>query len=147
MTIQMDPLQRQKLDDVFDAFTLLVRGTIVSLMHVDGGYTRYSASAVDLFNLPGEYIPNGAMDWNDYVHPEDRKRYMDAMVALLEGRAQTYDLTYRVRTKTGEYGNFRVVGAVLRGDDGKPSLIGGAMFNEGLSNNTDPVTVLPNRNA
>ncbi|MBR1780906.1 MAG: EAL domain-containing protein [Oscillospiraceae bacterium] len=147
MTVNMDPLQKQKLDDVFDAFSMLVRGTIVSLMHVEGGFTRYSASAVDLFNLPGEYIPNGAMDWNDYLHPEDRKRYMDVMIPLLEGRAQTYDITYRVRTKTGEYGNFRAIGAVLRGDTGEPSLIGGALFNEGLSNNIDPVTVLPNKNA
>lgn len=146
MTVNMDPLQKQKLDDVFDAFSMLVRGTMVTLMHVEGGFTRYSASAVDLFNLPGEYIPNGAMDWNDYLHPEDRKRYMDVMVPLLEGKAQTYDITYRVRTKTGEYGNFRAIGAVLRGDSGEPSLIGGAMFNEGLSNNIDPVTVLPNKN-
>ena len=146
MTVNMDPLQKQKLDDVFDAFSMLVRGTMVSLMHVDGGVTRYSASAVDLFNLPGEYIPNGAMDWNDYLHPEDRKRYMDVMIPLLEGKIQTYDITYRVRTKTGAYGNFRAIGAVLRGDTGKPSMIGGAMFNEGLSNNVDPVTVLPNKN-
>ena len=43
--------------------------------------------------------------------------------------------------------NFRAVGAVLRGTDGKPSLIGGAMFNEGLTVNVDPVTILPNKHA
>ncbi|MBR1845049.1 MAG: EAL domain-containing protein, partial [Oscillospiraceae bacterium] len=126
---------------------MLVSGTMVSLMHVDGGFTRYSASAVELFGLPGEYIPNGAYDWNDYLHPEDRKRYMDVMLPLMEGKAQTYDISYRVRTKSGEYGMFRAVGAVLRGENGKPSLIGGALFNEGMAHNVDPVTVLPNRNA
>ena len=147
MAINMDPLQKQMLDDVFDAFTMLSNGGFVSLMHVDGGFTRYSAGAVELFGLPGEYIPNGAMDWNDYLHPEDRKRYMDVMMPLLSGGTQTYDLTYRVRTVKGEYVNFRAVGAVLRGSDGKPSLIGGAMINQGLTENTDPVTVLPNKNA
>lgn len=147
MEINMDPLQKQMLDDVFDAFTMLSNGGFVSLMHVDGGFTRYSAGAVELFGLPGEYIPNGAMDWNDYLHPEDRKRYMDVMMPLLSGGTQTYDLTYRVRTVKGEYVNFRAVGAVLRGSDGKPSLIGGAMINQGLTENTDPVTVLPNKNA
>ena len=147
MPINMDPLQKQMLDDVFDAFTMLSNGSFVSLMHVDGGFTRYSAGAVELFGLPGEYIPNGAMDWNDYLHPEDRKRYMDVMMPLLSGGSQTYDLTYRVRTVKGEYVNFRAVGAVLRGSDGKPSLIGGAMINQGLTENTDPVTVLPNKNA
>lgn len=147
MEINMNPLQKQMLDDVFDAFTMLSNGGFVSLMHVDGGFTRYSAGAVELFGLPGEYIPNGAMDWNDYLHPEDRKRYMDIMMPLLSGGTQTYDLTYRVRTVKGEYVNFRAVGAVLRGSDGKPSLIGGAMINQGLTENTDPVTVLPNKNA
>lgn len=147
MAINMDPLQKQMLDDVFDAFTMLSNGGFVTLMHVDGGFTRYSAGAVELFGLPGEYIPNGAMDWNDYLHPEDRKRYMDVMLPLITGGTQTYDLTYRVRTVKGEYVNFRAVGAVLRGSDGKPSLIGGAMINQGLTENTDPVTVLPNKNA
>ena len=143
----MNPIHKQMLDDVFDAFTLLVHGTMVSLMHVEGGFTRYSASAVEQFDLPGEYIANGAMDWNDYLHPDDRKRYMDVMLPLLDGRAQTYDITYRVRMKNGKYGNFRAVGAVLRGVNGKPSLIGGALFNEGVSSDIDPVTVLPNKNA
>ena len=147
MEINMNPLQKQMLDDVFDAFTMLSNGGFVSLMHVDGGFTRYSAGAVELFGLPGEYIPNGAMGWSDYLHPEDRKRYMDIMMPLLSGGTQTYDLTYRVRTVKGEYVNFRAVGAVLRGSDGKPSLIGGAMINQGLTENTDPVTVLPNKNA
>lgn len=40
---------------------------------------------MELFGLPGEYIPNGAMDWNDFLHPEDRKRYMDVMMPLLSG--------------------------------------------------------------
>ena len=147
MEINMDPLQRQMLDDVFDAFTMLTNGSMVSLMHVKGGFTRYTASAVELFGLPGEYVPNGAMDWNDYLHPEDRKRYMDTMVPLLEGKTQTYDITYRVRTVSGGYRVIRAVGAVLRSSDGRPSLIGGAMFNEGLTERIDPVTVLPNKNA
>lgn len=145
--INMDPLQKQMLDDVFDAFTMLSNGGIISLMHVDGGFTRYTASAVELFGLPGEYIPNGAMDWTDWVHPEDRKRYLDIMMPLIEGMAQTYDLIYRVRTVNQGYVPFRLVGAVLRGSDGKPSLIGGAMFNDELANNTDPVTMLPNKSS
>ena len=47
---------------------------------------------------------------------------------------------------SGEYVSFRAIGAVIRDDEGKPSLIGGIMVNQGLTENTDPVTVLPNRN-
>ncbi|MBR1929876.1 MAG: EAL domain-containing protein [Lachnospiraceae bacterium] len=146
MTVDMDPKYKQMLDDVFDAFTMLSGGNIANVMHVQGDTTRWSPSAVELFGLSGEYIRNGSMDWNDYVHPEDRKRYMDVMTPLVTGERQTYDLNYRVRTKEGTYVNFRVMGAVLRDAEGSPSLIGGVMINQGLTENTDPVTVLRNKN-
>lgn len=145
--IKMDPMQKQMLDDVFDAFQMIAGGALVSLMHAEAGVTRWSPGAVELFGLPGEYVPNGAMDWGDYVHPEDRKRYLDVMVPLAEGMLHSYDLTYRVRTKTGEYYHFRNVGSVLRNEQGKPSLIGGILLNQGLTENTDVITVLPNKYA
>ena len=43
IAINMDPLQKQMLDNVFDAFAMRSNGGFVSLMHVDGGFTRYSA--------------------------------------------------------------------------------------------------------
>ena len=146
-TIQMDPMKKQILDDVFDAFQMISGGALVSLMHVEGGVTRWSPSAVELFGLSGEYISNGAMDWTEYVHPEDRKRYLDTMGPLATGDLHAYDLVYRVRLKTGEYSSFRVIGSVLRNDAGAPSLIGGVMINQGLTENTDPITVLPNKYA
>lgn len=145
--IQMDPLQKQMLDDVFDAFQMISGGALVSLMHAEGGVTRWSPSAVELFGLSGEYISNGAMDWTEYVHPEDRKRYLETMAPLSAGRLHAYDLVYRVRLKTGEYSSFRVIGSVLRNGEGAPSLIGGVMINQGLTENTDPITVLPNKYA
>lgn len=147
MEIDIDPLQKQMLDDVFDMFTMLAGGGIVSLMHVDGEFTRFTASAVELFGLSGEYVPHGAVNWADMIHPDDRERYLDVMGALASGESRTYDLMYRVRVATGDYVSFRVVGAVLRGSDGRPSLIGGAMFNEGLAYDIDPVTAMPNKNA
>lgn len=146
MEVNMDPKYKQMLDDVFDAFTMLSGGSIVNLMHVQGDTTRWSPSGVEIFGLSGEYIRNGSMDWGDYVHPEDRKRYMDVMAPLITGERQAYDLTYRVRTKDGIYENFRAVGAVLRDANGDSSLIGGVLINQGLTENTDPVTVLRNKN-
>ena len=143
----MDPMQKQMLDDVFEAFTMLSGGNMVSLMHVGGGFTRYTPAAVDLFGLPGEYIPNGADNWTNLVHPEDRKRYLDVMTPLAQGETFSYDLYYRVKTKSGEYANFRFVGATLRDEEGKPSLIGGAIINEGYTATTDSVTVLRNQYA
>lgn len=145
MEVEMDKTRKRILDDQFDAFTMLAGGNLVSLYDMQSQVTRYGAAAVDLFNLPGEYIPAGAMDWGDYVHPEDRKRYYDIMDRLMACETRTYDLAYRVRTKDGNYRMFRAVGAVLRDAEGKANLIGGMMINEGLMENTDPVTVLRNQ--
>ena len=136
---------RKILDDLFDAFTLLGRGSYVSLYDVKGQMTRYSPAAVDLFGLSGEYIPAGAYNWSDYVHPEDRAYYERVMNALIENRAQGYDLTYRTRLKDGTYAILRYIGAVLRDEEGKPELIGGIMLNEGLTESTDPITILRNQ--
>lgn len=141
------PLQKQMLDDMFDAFTMLAGGNIVNLMHMEGNVTRWSPSAVDLFGLPGEYINSGAFNWAEYVHPEDRKRYEDTMNPLASGNRHTYDITYRVRLKSGAYANFRVIGSVLRNESGTPGMIGGIMINQGLMANTDPITILRNQYA
>ena len=146
-TIQMNPLQKQMLDDVFDAFQMISGGNFVALTHVASGVARYSPGAVELFGLPGEYVQGGAHSWTDYIHPEDRKRHLDTMDAIMQGRSLSYDLTYRLRTSEGSYINTRQLGAVLRDEDGKPSLIGGILINQGLMANTDPITVLPNKYA
>lgn len=139
-------VRRKILDDLFDAFTIIAGANYVSLYDVKGQMTRYSRAAVDLFGLPGEYIPDGSDDWADYVHPEDRKRYTSVMGELLAGDAHTYNLTYRVRMKDGNYGMFRFIGAILRTEDtNEPELVGGITLNEGLLENTDSVTVLRNQ--
>lgn len=136
---------RKILDELFDAFTLLGRGSYVSLYDVKGNMTRFSPAAVDLFGLSDEYIPSGAYNWSDFVHPEDRARYEKVMNALIANKSQGYDLTYRTRLKDGSFATMRHIGAVIRDAEGKPELIGGIMINEGLTESTDPITVLRNQ--
>ncbi len=59
MAINMDLLQKQMLDDVFDAFTMLTNGGFLSLMRVDGGFTRYTAGAVELSAFRASTSPTG----------------------------------------------------------------------------------------
>lgn len=136
---------RKILDDIFDAFTIIGRGNYVSIFDVKENLTRYSPAAVELFGLQGEYIPAGNLNWAEYIHPEDRIRYEKIMRKLVEGNSAGYDLTYRTRLKDGTYATFRYIGAMIRDTDGKPELIGGIMINEGLTESTDPVTILRNK--
>lgn len=139
------PYRRQILDDLFDAYTILSNGAYVSLYDAVGQMTRYCSAAVELFGLKGEYIPAGADNWSDFVHPEDRGRYQTIMSKLIAGTARSYDLHYRVRLRDGSYSMLRFVGSILRDQSGKPEIIGGLMMNEGLMESTDNVTALRNR--
>ena len=141
---QKKPYKRQILDDLFDAYVILGKGTYVSLYDVVGQMTRYSPAAVELFDLKGEYVPAGADTWSRLVHPEDRSRYETIMSKLIAGTAKHYDLHYRVKLKDGSYSLFRFVGSILRDEKGNPELIGGIIINEGLMEITDPITVLRN---
>ncbi len=134
------------LDDVFDAFTMLADGEMVTLLDVADGYLRYSSALKELIGLPKEFMENGAEEWMQYIHPEDRKRHEALIGPLVSGKSHAYDITYRVRIKNGEYSIFRAHGSVLRGRDGNPAFIGGVMQNQGLMENVDAVTMLPGRN-
>lgn len=136
---------RKILDDLFDSYTLVANGNYVSLYDLKGHTIRCSPAAVDLFGLPGEYMEESTFDWADYVHPEDLARYEDMMGGLLAGIASAYNITYRVRLADGDYGRFRFIGSVLKDELDMPELIGGIIVNEGVTEHTDPITVLRNQ--
>lgn len=48
-------------------------------------------------------IENTTMQWSDFVHPDDRERAWASINAVLEGRAATHKLEYRMRHKDGSY--------------------------------------------
>lgn len=144
MDFDINSVDHRMLDDLFEAFTLIGQGTYASLYDAKRQLTRYSPAAANLFGL-SEYIPYGAYNWSDFVHPEDRRHYESVMNALIEGSSQGYDLSYRVLLKDGSYTLMRFLGAVIRDEKGVPEFIGGIMINEGLTENTDPITVLRNQ--
>ena len=143
MEFDIENVDHKMLDDLFEAFMLIGRGEYVSLYDVKGQLTRYSPAAAKLFGIP-EYIPYGAYNWSDYIHPEDRGRYEKVMQELIDGIAQGYDISYRTLLNDGSYAYTRHIGAIIRNAEGKPDFIGGIILNEGLTENTDHITVLRN---
>lgn len=137
--------RRRILDDVFDAFAILGRGNYVAVCDVKGNMIRYSPDAVELFGLPGEYVATEEVDRANFIHPEDIFNYMRMIKALKSGETQSYDMICRARMKDGTYAMIRFLGAVINDSDGKPEIIGGMMINEGLTESTDPVTLLRNQ--
>ena len=66
---------RKILDDLFNAYTMIGRGNYVRVLDVKGNMFRFSPAAVELFGLEGEYIPADKINWENFVHPEDRFIY------------------------------------------------------------------------
>lgn len=75
-----------------------------------------------------EEVGNRLDDWLQLIHPEDRERVGEAMRAHLEGRAEKYEISYRLRARDGSYQRVRDQGRIAaRGADGEPRrVIGGA---------------------
>ena len=137
--------RKKFLDDWFDIFTVLGRGNFVTVRDAKGKMCRYSPAAAELFGLSGEYVPADEIDWSDFIHPEDRFRYTRMHKKLLDGTSKSCDATYRTRLKDGSYAAIRYVGTSIFDADGKLEFIGAVMINEGLTESTDPVTILRNR--
>ena len=137
--------RKKFLDDWFDIFTVLGRGNFVTVRDAQGKMCRYSPAAAELFGLSGEYVPADEIDWSDFIHPEDRFRYTRMHKKLLDGSAKSCDSAYRTRLKDGSYAAIRYVGTSIFDADGKLEFIGAVMINEGLTESTDPVTILRNR--
>ena len=133
------------LDELYDAFGILGRGSYVAVYDVENNVGRFSPTLVELFDLPGEYIPSSGEVWEKYIHPEDLVDYRRTMKALLGGEVKDYDLSYRTQLKDGSYAALRYLGSTIFDADGKPEIIGGIIINQGVTAVTDPVTLLRNQ--
>ncbi len=136
---------RKILDDIFNAYTMIGRGNYVRVLDVKGNMFRFSPAAVELFGLEGEYISADKINWENFVHPEDRFTYTRMKKILLAGETGGHDLSYRTRLKDGSYVVLRHIGSTIFDAENKPELIGGIMINEGLTETIDLVTMLPNQ--
>lgn len=139
------PEHRKILDDIFNAYMMTGRGNYVMVHDVPGKMLRFSPALAERFGLPGEYIPYADIDWENYINPEDKVKYIRTMKALLDGEIKSCDIICRSRFKDGSYAVLRYLGAAIDGADGKPEIVGGIVVNENLTELTDPVTLLRNR--
>lgn len=63
-------------------------------------------------------------DFTKFVHTDDYERMMQDMTDHLEGRAEIYETTYRIRAKDGSYKKFYDRGRIVARKDGVISLAG-----------------------
>ncbi|MCL2026509.1 MAG: response regulator [Leptospirales bacterium] len=74
-------------------------------------------------------FPDKLHSWSDRLHPEDKKRTFDALIAHLNDYSgkTPYDLETRLMLKNGQYRHFRIFGSTLRDNAGIPLRVAGAL--------------------
>ncbi|AOE85764.1 methyl-accepting chemotaxis protein [Pseudomonas sp. TCU-HL1] len=76
-----------------------------------------------------EEFPDIFDSWSSRLHPEDKQHSLDAFLAHISDRTgkTPFDITYRLKRKTGEYRWFRARGQTRRASDGTPLRVVGAL--------------------
>jgi PAS domain S-box-containing protein len=75
-------------------------------------------------------FPNVLHSWSDRLHPEDKKRSLEAFIAHLNDYTGNtpYNIEYRLKLKNGDYRYFHAFGTALRDDSGAPLRVSGALI-------------------
>ena len=75
--------------------------------------------------------------FTEKLHPEDFQKTMDAMRDHLVGKADVYEVEYRIKAKDGTYHWFYDRGKITQYDDnGEPSFLAGIVFDIGEKKKT-----------
>jgi len=134
--------RRKKLDQLFEAFSVIADDSYVYLCDMKEDYSRWSQSAVDFFDLPDIYMEHAGEIWEEHIHPEDRKVYHQSIEAIFSGQDGRHDMQYRAMARDGTYAVCTCRGVVIRDENGQPDFFGGAIKNHGLMSYIDAVTGL-----
>ena len=138
-------LDRTGLDDrTFQAISAVSDRMYFYLCNMQTNVSRWSANAVDYFDLPGEYMLDAGTVWEERIHPEDRGMYHADIENVFSGKKRRHNLEYRVRNKYGDYVICTCSGIVQKGTNGEPDIFVGTIINHGIIDTVDPVTNLYN---
>ena len=77
-----------------------------------------------------EEFPNVLSSWSDRLHPDDKKRSVDAFANhMLDRTGKTpFDIEYRLLKKNNEYSHFRATGETIRDENGNAIRVAGALM-------------------
>lgn len=120
--------RKRILDSLFDALYTVSGGGYVYLNDMKFDYSRWSLPLIDDFGLSSEYMYHAETTWIEYVHPEDKDVYKEAVDAVLKGNAEIRHIYYRVRKPDGTYVSLTTRGFVLTDSKGNPDYFGGIII-------------------
>ena len=70
-------------DRTFEAFSITAKRSYIFLCNMGTNVSRWSADAVEYFNLPGESMYDAGEIWKKYIHPDDLPQYLKNFDAFI----------------------------------------------------------------
>ena len=111
-------------------------------MENEPGRSRWSPTAVNDFDLPGEYVNSSGAIIRSLVHPDDLKRYDAEISRIKNAEIDFYQVDYRMRKRNGDYIKVGCRGNVIRNDEGRIIWFTGVITR--LNGEVDPTTQIAN---
>lgn len=135
----MMDILRNKL---FEAFATASDSVYIYVCDLESDMSRWSANAVEYFNLEGEYLLHAGEIWVYYIHPDDRDIYLQDIQEVLGGKKDFHNCQYRAMNRYGNYVWLECKGHVIRDENGKPEIFAGLMTRLDGQNKYDTLTNL-----
>ena len=70
------------------------------------------------FGLPAQVLGNSSAFWGERIHPEDRDEFLRCNQEIVEGRAERYTVSYRVKNVKGQWVHLLATGRMIRDEQG-----------------------------
>ena len=94
------------------------------------GEVRFSPNKATMLGYSVAEFPTNVYKITELIHPSDYALTMKIMLEHLQGKTSQYEVTYRIKTKAGNYVYYYDYGKVIeRTEDGKPKRLNGIVFN------------------
>lgn len=97
------------------------------MMVIPSGVIFFSPNKTSMLGYDDKNF-NHYSDFTELVHKEDYGPMMAAMYELLDGKTDTYETTYRIKTKSGKYKRFYDRGRIVAKKNGETT-VAGFVFN------------------
>lgn len=98
-------------------------------MDIKTGEVAFARQKAQMLGYSPEHFRH-FLDFVGLIHPDDREQAMEAMRSHLDGRADKYEVQYRIRSKSGEYQWFYDIGTITACTPaGKPLTVTGLVLN------------------
>ncbi|MCR4922902.1 MAG: EAL domain-containing protein [Lachnospiraceae bacterium] len=137
-------LKVKYFDDLFDIFSSQKEGWYAFYADYSHSLVHWSQELVDFLGLPSRIMDEKeALGlYVSLIHPDDYQSYMAAVKKMFDGENDGLEISYRIRTKKGEYATVGTYSKFKRDEDGNPAFFAGSVIDYQRHDYVDPTTGL-----